>query len=732
VYGLDCPRKGLNNVFTRLEKLELQSQTPEQVIFSTDAGPLTVTSPGPGIFRLSFGVAGLKSKNSGDGLIVPQHEAAEQIATETVNGGFVLKTFFTELALRDKPLSVSLTHRGRERLASTAKGQGKLPAFGHDSAHERWCVSLHLPDDHSVYGLGEQGNGLTRRGQSVVQHAQDSAAGDTVVPGLTPLAWSPRGWGLLALCQGVQRHAVGAQAAPQAYVIEATGETLDIFLFGGTPADVLNSYTNLTGKPVAPPLWGLGTWVSRAHYSSANDALESAKQLREHGIACDVVLLDDQPSLQLHKRMGFDWNPERIHEPAKLLAALKSHNLQPVALESPRVAMDAPVLEELSVKGWLLKDVIDDTTGLIDLTHPDAYAFWRDKHESRFKEGLAAVATQLDAPELEKLESARGGNGRRLANLYPRLFNRATHEAAQRYNGDGIDKRAMVWNCDPTPAPFTGSHRIPVQHFSQGNGWASLAAAVRGAASSGHCAITAYTTTVGGQDKQALDMELYLRWLAASVFFPHLHLPAVDTLSPWSFGVQATPLIKNWLKFRYRLIPYLMGAMEESGRNGLPVVRSMALAFPDDEQAHLHDLQFLCGPSLLVAPITDASGKTTVYFPRGERWHELATGNKFEGGSRYEFDYGLDSMPVFGREGHILCLGNECESTAEINTIRPAVEAWLFGLPAVDPCVTAVKVKVMQMQGNAYIKGLEGTKIVSAWGYEVSRRGAEVKVVKKR
>jgi alpha-D-xyloside xylohydrolase len=719
-------------VFTRLEKLELQSQTPEQVIFSTDAGPLTVTSPGPGIFRLSFGVAGLKSKNSGDGLIVPQQEAAEQITTEQAAGGFVLKTFFTELAIRGKPLTVSLTHRGRERLASVAKGQSKTPAFGHDAAQDRWCVAFNLPEDHNVFGLGEQPEGLSRRGQAVVQQAHDGAAGDTVVPGLVPLAWSPRGWGVLTVCHGAQRHAVGAAGAESAYLIEAGGETLDVFLFGGTPTDVLNSYTNLTGKPVAPPLWGLGTWISRSHYNNgAADALESVKQLREHGIACDVVLLDDQPSLQVHARMGFDWNTARMPEPLKLLSAIRSHNMQPVAMETPRVAMDAPVLEELSVKSWLLRDVIDDTTGLIDLTHPDAYAFWRDKHESRFKEGLAAVATQLDAPELEKLESARGGNGRRLANFYPRLFNRAAHEAAQRFNGDGIDKRAMVWNCDPHPAPFVGSHRSPVQHSTHGSGWDGLAQAVRGGISAGQCAVTAFSTAVGGAGTVA-DSELYVRWLAASVFFPHLHLAGVDTHAPWSFGAPTATLVKNWLKFRYRLIPYLMGAIEESSRNGLPLMRSMALAFPDDEPAHAHDMQFLCGPALLVAPITAPGGKVTVYFPRGERWHELATGNKFDGGSRYEFEYGLDSLPVFGREGHILCLGNECESTAEINTIRPAVEAWLFGLPAVDPCVTAVKVKVMQMQGNAYIKGLEGTKVLAAWGYEVSRRGAEVKVVKKR
>ena len=113
-------------------------------------------------------------------------------------------------------------------------------------------------------------------------------------------------------------------------------------------------------------------------------------------------------------------------------------------------------------------------------------------------------------------------------------------------------------------------------------------------------------------------------------------------------------------------------------------------------------------------------------------WYDLATGVKYEGGTLYSFEKPLDGAPVFGREGYILCLGPEVQSTHEINTIRPITEAWLFGLPAVDPCVTAVKVKVMQMQGNAYIKGLEGTKILAAGGYEVSRRGAEVKIVKKR
>src|SRR5690606_41546059 len=66
------------------------------------------------------------------------------------------------------------------------------------------------------------------------------------------------------------------------------------------------------------------------------------------------------------------------------------------------------------------------------------------------------------------------------------------------------------------------------------------------------------------------------------------------------------------------LIPYVLGAIEDSVRTGLPVQRSMALSFPHDAHAHEWDLQYLLGPALLVAPVTRPGNSVRVYLPKGE------------------------------------------------------------------------------------------------------------------
>jgi alpha-D-xyloside xylohydrolase len=175
------------------------------------------------------------------------------------------------------------------------------------------------------------------------------------------------------------------------------------------------------------------------------------------------------------------------------------------------------------------------------------------------------------------------------------------------------------------------------------------------------------------------------------------------------------------------------GIIEEASRNGLPALRSMRLAFPRDMTAGAHYAhQFLLGPSLLVAPVLHNNAETTVWLPAGEKWYHLPTGTKFEGGQAITIPVSADGIAVFGRGGHVLCIGPDVAGAPSINTIKPVTDAWLFGLPNMDPCVTGIRVKVMQMQGNAYIKGLEGTKVISTEDYTVSRRGAEVKVVKRR
>jgi alpha-D-xyloside xylohydrolase len=111
------------------------------------------------------------------------------------------------------------------------------------------------------------------------------------------------------------------------------------------------------------------------------------------------------------------------------------------------------------------------------------------------------------------------------------------------------------------------------------------------------------------------------------------------------------------------------------------VMRAMPLAFPDDPDTWQHDTQYLLGPSLLVAPAVRAGGRVRIGLPEG-RWFELATGEWLEGGRTIERDVPLNSIPLFGREGHLLPLGPVVQHTGELPAPLTVEEVLVFGAPS--------------------------------------------------
>jgi alpha-D-xyloside xylohydrolase len=250
----------------------------------------------------------------------------------------------------------------------------------------------------------------------------------------------------------------------------------------------------------------------------------------------------------------------------------------------------------------------------------------------------------------------------------------------------------------------------------------------------GNSGVAVQTHGLGCADRPAAGMtpELYLRWLAMCVFSANFSFQGHPDLMPDAFDAGTRATIKHWLQWRYRLLPYVAGIIDDAVRTGLPVQRSMAQAYPDDPDAHVWDTQYLLGPALLVAPVMQPGGETEVYLPKGDAWWDLSTGWRYEGGTRWTVRPGLDALPVFGREGHMLCLGPLAQHTGEINSARILEEVWMFGMPEHNPVVMRNKIRVMQMQGSSYIKGLEGLRILSSEGLEVKRRGAEVRISRAR
>ena len=110
-------------------------------------------------------------------------------------------------------------------------------------------------------------------------------------------------------------------------------------------------------------------------------------------------------------------------------------------------------------------------------------------------------------------------------------------------------------------------------------------------------------------------------------------------------------------------------------------MRAMALAFPGHAPARACETQFMCGETLLVAPIVAEDGEVEIALPPGA-WHDLNSRQRFPGQRVLRYRAALDQFPVFGREGFALPLGPAVAHTGQLDPLRPLDALWVFGRPA--------------------------------------------------
>lgn len=603
-----------------------------------------------------------------------------------------------------------------------------------DHDEPQWQLQFALDTDDGLYGLGETSGELDRRGQQLVSDQPASRA--------LPLVWSPLGWGVYVNTLGRVEHDLGADDSNY-YTVTTRQLMLDIFVFCGDPSEIINQYTALTGRSGQPGLWPMGVWLDQAPGQSIAQTLLQARQLRDDGFAFDSVRLAS-PALYGFQadKTAFEWDSSRVTDARDLTSRFVALNVQYAAPSFPGVLADTGLFDEWEDRGWLL---IDDETGgahvfegtsvtsgrpfgLLDLTHKDVLSLWTDRQKQVIDDGMGAPVcdAQFDIPDGI---TARGGEtGAVLRTMYPLLARRALFQAVA---GHKTPQEGVVCSTDLFPAVQRFAWQLGPQVT---NDWAGFELSLRTALALGNSGVTAQMHNLGcaAQPTHGLTPELYIRWLAASVFSSNFSFQGLPALLPGAFDTATRELVQHWLRWRYRLIPYVLGIIEDAVRGGLPVQRSMAMAFPDDAVAHLWDTQYLLGPALLVAPVLQPGTQTKVYLPEGSAWWDLNTGWRYEGGTTWTVDAGLDTLPIFGREGHMLCLGPAAQHTGEFNSARILEEVWMFGMPEHSPVVMRNKIRVMQMQGSSYIKGLEGLRILPSEGLEVKRRGAEVRISRAR
>ncbi len=466
-------------------------------------------------------------------------------------------------------------------------------------------------------------------------------------------------------------------------VYEAEDGDLDLYLIlGPRLADVTAKFVALTGRMALPPRWSLGFAQTAMALADAPDAQARIESVIDAAKALDV------PISSFHfgsgytsiggKRYVFTWNRAKFPAPKALMRAFADARMKVVANVKPCLLDDHPRYGEVAAAGGFigggedrapLKSQFWDGEGAhLDFTDPAGVAWW--------KEGLARKVLDfgVDAGWNDNNEyglwdddatCAGFGAPTPLALMRPvqaLLMTRATREAqlaakpnvrpftVTRAGGPGLQRYAQTWSGDNTT-----SWDSLKWNFRTG-----LGMSLSGMFNIGH--------DVGGFAGPPPAPELLIRWTQAGLLHPRFLMNSWKddgvTTSPW-LHPETLPAIRDALRLRLRLMPYLYSAIICAHEAHVPVLKPTFVAFEDDPASFADADAAMFGPSLLAAPVLrEGAREVEVYLPAGvENWRDFWTGRLYAAGRSATIPAPLDRLPLLAPAGAIVATtdsGDNC------------------------------------------------------------------------
>jgi len=520
-----------------------------------------------------------------------------------------------------------------------------------------------LSPDEKIFGCGESFTGLNKRGQKIVLWTDD--ANGIQNQGMykpIPFFMSSRGYGMFLHTSSPVTCDFG-NSFSGVNSLMLGDDALDLFVFFGSPREILDEYTQLTGKSPMPPLWSFGLWMSRCTYSSEKQVREVAAKLRENKIPCDVIHLDTG-WFETDWRCDYQFSTSRFTDPQKMISDLKTNGFHISLWQLPYFVPKNTLFNELVEKNL----VVHDTKGnlpyedaVLDFSNPQTVEWYQAKLASLLKLGVGAIKVDFGEAAPANGIYASGRTGFYEHNLYPLRYNKAVADITRQTTGENIIWARSAW---------AGSQRYPIHWGGDAESTdQGMAAELRGGLSFGLSGFSFWSHDVGGftaNSVASMDKNLFARWLAFGILSSHSRCHGIAPKEPWNYGETFMDEFRQIDELKYRLMPYVYAQAKDCSEHGLPMVRALFVDFPEDPGSWLVDDEYLFGSSILVAPLMHENATSRdVYLPAGT-WIDYQTGKAWSGGWQH-IESGALPVVMLVRDGTVLPQIKLAQSTMQLD-----------------------------------------------------------------
>ncbi|WP_392535486.1 glycoside hydrolase family 31 protein [Nostoc sp. C117] len=671
--------------WTTIGNVDAVTWNNKTINFESNNSRLTITILAPNLIRVRFAPTGE---------FMPRRSWAVTLDdAEWTTTPFTVRETQATVEIETSQIRVSVQ---QQNCRITCFDKAKRPFAEDTETGMGWrmgavAVWKQIAADEHFYGFGERTGFLDKLSEVKTNWTIDALDYDALTDEMYQaipffMALRPEvGYGIFFNTTFWSQFDIGAEQ-PGVWKMETRSGELDYYIiYGPEPAQILNTYTQLTGRMPLPPKWALGYHQCRWSYDSEIVVRELAQEFRQRRIPCDVIHLDID---YMQGFRVFTWSSQRFPNPAKLISDLAQDGFKTVTIIDPGVkyepeanyhVFDQGIENDYFVRkadGELFHGYVwPDKAVFPDFLRPDVSNWWGDLHKSLTDIGVAGIWNDMNEPAINDrpfgddgnkiwfpLDAPQGGGEDKgnipvsssthieVHNLYGLIMAKACYEGLERHRNS---ERSFVL----TRSGYAGVQRWSSVWMGDNHSlWEHLEMSLPMLCNMGLSGVGFVGCDIGGFAGNATG-ELFARWMQVGMLYPLMRgHSAMSTArhEPWVFGDRVENICREYINLRYQLLPYIYSLFWEAATTGAPILRPLLYHFPNDPQTcTLYDQVFL-GASLMAAPIyRPGIEHRSVYLPLGT-WYDWWSGECYEGPIHILAHAPLERMPLYVRSGAIV------------------------------------------------------------------------------